>query len=97
DAVLGDVVSDDDAASVLDHVSNQMVRGDVETALGCLTDRERAVLTLRFGLADGRTRTLEQLGEIFGVTRERVRQIEVKALDKLRRDPRTSTLVDYLR
>jgi RNA polymerase primary sigma factor len=97
DAVLGDVVSDDDALSVLDHVSNQMVRADVESALACLTDRERAVLNLRFGLSDGRARTLEELGEVFGVTRERVRQIEVKALDKLRRDPRTSTLVEYLR
>ncbi|HET7327550.1 MAG TPA: sigma-70 family RNA polymerase sigma factor [Nocardioidaceae bacterium] len=97
DAVLGDVVSDDDAMSVLDSVSTQLVRGDVEAALACLTERERNVLSLRFGLVDGRPRTLEQLGEIFGVTRERVRQIEVKALDKLRRDPRNSNLVDYLR
>jgi len=97
DAVLSDVVSDDDAMSVLDHVSTQMVRGDVEAALSCLTERERAVISLRFGLVDGRTRTLEELGEVFGVTRERVRQIEVKALDKLRRDPRNSNLVEYLR
>jgi RNA polymerase primary sigma factor len=97
DAVLSDVVTDGDAMSVLDHVSTQMVRGDVEAALAGLTERERAVISLRFGLVDGRTRTLEELGEVFGVTRERVRQIEVKALDKLRRDPRNSNLVDYLR
>jgi RNA polymerase primary sigma factor len=97
DAVLGDVVSDDDAMSVLDHVSSQMVRSDVESALACLSERERAVVSLRFGLADGRTRTLEELGDVFGVTRERVRQIEVKALDKLRRDPRSANLVEYLR
>jgi RNA polymerase primary sigma factor len=97
DAVLSDVVTDGDAMSVLDHVSTQMVRGDVEAALAGLTERERAVVSLRFGLVDGRPRTLEELGEVFGVTRERVRQIEVKALDKLRRDPRNSNLVEYLR
>ncbi|MGH3384254.1 MAG: sigma-70 family RNA polymerase sigma factor [Nocardioidaceae bacterium] len=97
DAVLGDVVSDDDELSILDRVSAQLVRADVAVALSALTERERAVLTMRFGLTDGRARTLEQLGSVFGVTRERVRQIEVKALEKLRRDPRSATLVEYLR
>ena len=97
DSVLADVVSDDDAENVVDHVSTQLVRADVEAALAGLSEREREVISLRFGLGDGRPRTLEQLGDVLGVTRERVRQIEIKALAKLRRDPRNANLVDYLR
>ncbi|MGH3368020.1 MAG: sigma-70 family RNA polymerase sigma factor [Nocardioidaceae bacterium] len=97
DGVLADLVSDDDAVSALDSVSDEFVRGDVAAALVCLSDRERAVISMRFGLHDGQPRTLEELGSVFGVTRERVRQIEVKALEKLRRDARAEMLVEYLR
>jgi RNA polymerase primary sigma factor len=97
DGVLADLVSDDDAVRVLESVSDDFIRGDVATALACLGERERAILGLRFGLTDGQPRTLEELGTLFGVTRERVRQIEVKALEKLRRDPRAEMLVEYLR
>ncbi|MGH3357005.1 MAG: sigma-70 family RNA polymerase sigma factor [Nocardioidaceae bacterium] len=97
DGVLADLVSDDDATSVLDSVSDEFVRDDVATALACLGERERSIISMRFGLYDGQPRTLEELGTVFGVTRERVRQIEVKALEKLRRDPRAEMLVEYLR
>ncbi|MDP9445006.1 MAG: sigma-70 family RNA polymerase sigma factor [Actinomycetota bacterium] len=97
DAALADVVFDDGAISVLDAVSGALVRDDVEQLLGCLTERERAVIRLRFGLDDGRPHTLEELGAVFGVTRERVRQIEVRAMAKLRNHSRAATLVDYLR
>jgi RNA polymerase primary sigma factor len=97
DGVLADLVSDDDATSVLESVSDEFIRGDVATALACLGERERSIIALRFGLHDGQPRTLEELGALFGVTRERVRQIEVKALEKLRRDPRAEMLVEYLR
>jgi RNA polymerase primary sigma factor len=97
DGVLADLVSDDEAASVLESVSDEFIRGDVATALACLGERERSIIALRFGLHDGQPRTLEELGALFGVTRERVRQIEVKALEKLRRDPRAEMLVEYLR
>ncbi len=96
DAVLADVVTDGEAASVVDHVSGTLVRGDVEQALATLNERERLIIQLRFGLVDGIPRTLEQLSGVIGVTRERVRQIEVMALAKLRRHPRTSPLIDYL-
>jgi RNA polymerase primary sigma factor len=97
DGVLADLVSDDDATSVLESVSDEFIRDDVSTALACLGERERSILSLRFGLYDGQPRTLEELGALFGVTRERVRQIEVKALEKLRRDARAEMLVEYLR
>jgi RNA polymerase primary sigma factor len=97
DGVLADLVSDDDAISVLESVSDEFIRDDVSAALACLAERERSILALRFGLYDGQPRTLEELGAMFGVTRERVRQIEVKALEKLRRDARAEMLVEYLR
>jgi len=73
-----------------------MLKDDVQVLLGALTDRERAVVCMRFGIGDGRTRTLEEIGNIFEVTRERVRQIEARALTKLRQPGRNSQLREYL-
>ena len=82
--------------SPADAASYQMLREQVEAVLNSLSDRERKVLRLRFGLEDGRTRTLEEVGREFSVTRERIRQIEAKALRKLRHPARSQKLKDYL-
>ena len=79
-----------------DAASHQMLREQVEQVLNQLTERERRVLQLRFGLEDGHSRTLEEVGKEFGVTRERIRQIEVKALRKLRHPRLGKKLRDYL-
>jgi RNA polymerase primary sigma factor len=73
-----------------------MLKEQMDDVLGTLSDRERQVLAMRFGLDDGRTRTLEEVGKAFGVTRERIRQIEAKALRKLRHPSRSKKLKDYL-
>jgi RNA polymerase primary sigma factor len=73
-----------------------MLKAQIVTVLGSLTKRERKVLQLRFGLEDGRSRTLEEVGREFGVTRERIRQIETKALRKLRHPSRSKKLKDYM-
>ena len=73
-----------------------MLKEQLEDVLDTLTDREENVLRLRFGLDDGRTRTLEEVGEVFGVTRERIRQIEAKALRKLRHPSRSKRLKDFM-
>ena len=93
---LGDFIEDEDAPSPLDSASRQMLREQMQDALTFLTDREREVLELRFGLKDGRDHTLEEVSDFFNVTRERIRQIEAKALRKLRHPSRSRQLRDYL-
>ena len=96
DSHLGDLIEDARAVSPVEAVSQQHRREQVEDVLASLTSRERRVLQLRFGLEDGRSRTLEEVGHSFGVTRERIRQIEAKALRKLRQPSRSRKLKDYL-
>jgi RNA polymerase primary sigma factor len=96
DSHLGDFIEDESAVSPLDAAAQQLLHEQVEDVLASLTARERHVLQLRFGLADGRSRTLEEVGREFGVTRERIRQIEAKALRKLRHPSRSRRLRDYL-
>ena len=93
---LGDFIEDEDAPSPLDSASRLMLREQMQDALTFLVDREREVLELRFGLKDGRDHTLEEVSDFFGVTRERIRQIEAKALRKLRHPSRSRQLRDYL-
>ena len=96
DSHLGDFIEDQDATSPEDHASYELLKEQLESVLDTLTDREDNVLRLRFGLDDGRTRTLEEVGKVFGVTRERIRQIEAKALRKLRHPSRSKQLKDFL-
>lgn len=96
DSHLGDFIEDHDANSPADHAAYEMMKKQLENVLDTLTDREENVLRLRFGLDDGRTRTLEEVGRVFGVTRERIRQIEAKALRKLRHPSRSKQLKDFL-
>ncbi|HJN18952.1 MAG TPA: RNA polymerase sigma factor RpoD, partial [Armatimonadota bacterium] len=93
---LGDFVPDDEVRSPVDAASNLVLREQLENLLGQLNPREREVLKLRFGLDDGYPRTLEEVGQQFSVTRERIRQIEAKALKKLRHPARSRPLLDYL-
>jgi RNA polymerase primary sigma factor len=96
DSHLGDFIEDQTALAPAEAASHQLLKEQVEDVLGGLTDRERKVLQLRFGLDDGRSRTLEEVGKEFKVTRERIRQIEAKALRKLRHPSRSRKLKDYL-
>lgn len=96
DSHLGDFIEDKDATSPEQHASYELLKEQLEEVLDTLTDREENVLRLRFGLNDGRTRTLEEVGRVFGVTRERIRQIESKALRKLRHPSRSNQLKDFL-
>jgi RNA polymerase primary sigma factor len=96
DSHLGDFIEDASALAPAEAASQQLLREQVEDVLASLTSRERRVLQLRFGLEDGRSRTLEEVGREFGVTRERIRQIEAKALRKLRHPSRSRKLKDYL-
>ena len=96
DSHLGDFIEDDSALSPADSAAFSMLREELGTALESLTDRERQVVQLRFGLIDGRARTLEEVGKEFNVTRERIRQIEAKALRKLRHPSRSKRLRDFL-
>ena len=96
DSHLGDFIEDPTALAPADAASHQMLKEAVGAVLNTLTDREKKVLKLRFGLDDGRTRTLEEVGKEFEVTRERIRQIEAKALRKLRHPRRAQSLKDYL-
>jgi RNA polymerase primary sigma factor len=93
---LGDFIEDEDALEPMDAAAREMLRESVKNALAVLSDRERQVLELRFGLADGKDHTLEEVGQYFSVTRERIRQIESKALRKLRHPTRSRHLRDYL-
>ncbi|GIO94152.1 RNA polymerase sigma factor RpoD [Paenibacillus sp. FSL K6-1566] len=96
DSNLGDFIEDQDALAPADAAAFELLKEQLEEVLDTLTDREENVLRLRFGLEDGRTRTLEEVGQVFGVTRERIRQIEAKALRKLRHPSRSKRLKDFL-
>jgi RNA polymerase primary sigma factor len=96
DSHLGDFLEDHTALAPAEAASHQLLKEQVEDVLDSLTERERKVLQLRFGLDDGRSRTLEEVGKEFHVTRERIRQIEAKALRKLRHPSRSRKLKDYL-
>jgi RNA polymerase primary sigma factor len=93
---LGDFIEDVDALAPMDAAAREMLREQVQSALGALSERERQVLELRFGLIDGKDHTLEEVSRYFNVTRERIRQIEAKALRKLRHPTRSRFLKDYL-
>ena len=96
DSHLGDFIPDDDVPAPADAAAFSMLKEQLVEVLGTLTEREQKVLKLRFGLEDGRSRTLEEVGKEFDVTRERIRQIEAKALRKLRHPSRSKKLKDYL-
>jgi len=96
DSHLGDFIEDATALAPAEAASHQLLKEQVKDALNGLTQREQEVLRLRFGLDDGRSRTLEEVGKEFRVTRERIRQIEAKALRKLRHPSRSRRLKDYL-
>lgn len=96
DSHLGDFIEDQDAPAPAEAASFTLLKEQLEEVLESLTPREEKVLRLRFGLDDGRARTLEEVGHVFGVTRERIRQIEAKALRKLRHPSRSKKLKDYL-
>ena len=96
DSHLGDFIPDDDSPAPAEAASQAMLREQLIEVLRTLTPREEQVLTLRFGLEDGRPRTLEEVGRVFNITRERIRQIEAKALRKLRHPSRSKRLKDYL-
>jgi RNA polymerase primary sigma factor len=93
---LGDFIEDDDALEPMDAAAREMLREQVQSALAILSERERQVLELRFGLTDGKDHTLEEVSRYFNVTRERIRQIEAKALRKLRHPTRSKNLKEYL-
>ncbi|GAA5344575.1 RNA polymerase RpoD-like sigma 70 subunit [Planifilum fimeticola] len=96
DSHLGDFIPDDDIQAPADAAAYELLKEQLKEVLDTLSDREENVLRLRFGLDDGRTRTLEEVGKVFGVTRERIRQIEAKALRKLRHPSRSKRLKDFL-
>lgn len=96
DSRLGDFIHDSSAPTLFDSASRELLKEQVEQVLGTLSDRERRVIVERFGLNDGRPKTLEEVGRMFQVTRERIRQIEAKALRKMRHPSRGNKLRDYL-
>ena len=96
DSHLGDFIEDQDALAPADAAAYELLKEQLEDVLDTLTEREENVLRLRFGLDDGRTRTLEEVGKVFGVTRERIRQIEAKALRKLRHPTRSKKLKHFI-
>ena len=96
DAHLGDFIEDRGALAPAEAAANQLLKLQIATVLDSLTGRERRVLQLRFGLEDGRARTLEEVGKELNVSRERIRQIEAKALQKLRHPSRSHKLRDFL-
>jgi RNA polymerase primary sigma factor len=96
DSHLGDFVPDERNMSPEDYATNEMLKDEISEVLLTLTEREEKVIRLRFGLEDGKSRTLEEVGQMFGVTRERIRQIEAKALRKLRHPSRSRKLKDYM-
>ncbi|NLZ38022.1 MAG: RNA polymerase sigma factor RpoD [Firmicutes bacterium] len=96
DSHLGDFIEDTEVQAPAEAAAFELLKEQLDDVLETLTPREKKVLTLRFGLEDGRSRTLEEVGQVFGVTRERIRQIEAKALRKLRHPMRSKRLKDYL-
>ena len=96
DSHLGDFIPDEDAPAPAEAAAYSLLKEQIEDVLNTLNDREQNVLKLRFGLEDGRARTLEEVGKEFDVTRERIRQIEAKALRKLRHPSRSKKLRDFL-
>ncbi len=96
DSHLGDFIPDDDAPAPAEAASHTLLKEQLNEVLATLTDREAKVLKLRFGLIDGKARTLEEVGQKFDVTRERIRQIEAKALRKLRHPSRSKKVKDFL-
>jgi RNA polymerase primary sigma factor len=96
DSVLGDFIEDEDAASPEDSAAIQLLKEQVQDILNVLTEREQKILKMRFGLEDGKSHTLEEVGQEFSVTRERIRQIEAKALAKLRKHKDAKKLYEYL-
>jgi RNA polymerase primary sigma factor len=96
DSHLGDFVPDEHNMSPEDYATNELLKDEIAEVLLTLTEREEKVIRLRFGLEDGKSRTLEEVGQMFGVTRERIRQIEAKALRKLRHPSRSRKLKDYM-
>jgi RNA polymerase primary sigma factor len=93
---LGDFIEDEEALEPMDAAAREMLRESIKNALAVLSERERQVLEQRFGLVDGTDHTLEEVGAYFNVTRERIRQIEAKALRKLRHPTRSRQLRDFL-
>jgi len=96
DSVLGDFIEDEDAASPEDSAASQLLKEQVQDILSVLTEREQKIVKMRFGLEDGKSHTLEEVGQEFAVTRERIRQIEAKALTKLRKHKDAKKLYEYL-
>lgn len=96
DSHLGDFIKDERNVSPEEYATNEMLKDEIASVLLTLTEREENVIRLRFGLEDGKSRTLEEVGQMFGVTRERIRQIEAKALRKLRHPSRSRKLKDYM-
>lgn len=97
DSVLADFIEDEDTVSPEESATNQLLKEHVKDMLGSLTEREQKILKLRFGLEDGKSHTLEEVGQEFSVTRERIRQIEAKALAKLRKHKDSKKLHDYIK
>jgi len=96
DSHLGDFIKDERMMSPEEYTTTELLKEELSNVLLTLSDREERVLKLRFGLEDGQCRTLEEVGQIFGVTRERIRQIEAKALRKLRHPSRSRKLKDFM-
>ena len=96
DTRFGDLIEDSQAVVAVDVVTFSLLQGELRTLLGTLSDREAGVIRLRFGLTDGRPRTLDEIGRVYGVTRERIRQIEAKTMTKLRHPARSQALRGYI-
>jgi RNA polymerase primary sigma factor len=96
DSVLGDFIEDGDSATPEESATSQLLKEQVQSVLSALSDREQKIIKMRFGLENGKSHTLEEVGREFAVTRERIRQIEAKALRKLRHPSRRKKLQDYL-
>lgn len=97
DSSLGDFVEDEDRVSPEDSAATQLLKEQIASILSTLTDRERKIIKMRFGIGGGKSHTLEEVGAEFSVTRERIRQIEAKALAKLRKNKDTKKLHEYLK
>jgi RNA polymerase primary sigma factor len=96
DSQFGDFIEDSQAVTAVDLVSFTLLRDHLSAVLGTLSEREAGIVRLRFGLTDGQPRTLDEIGQVYGITRERIRQIESKTMSKLRHPSRAQPLRDYL-